>query len=568
MLDLTRRLQLDKTRRQIFLGFIFAMLLVLTLTVGFSYKLLSKIQNENAEKYIDEFALQVSGRLSAIFNEIDTLTLQLSVDERVQELLSNELDGYNTNFDERAAMRQVLLNTSAYSNAFDEIELYSVKHAIWPIVDKSIKSRIGNENIREADQNRGGLVWIGRDLDKSNSILAIRKIPVEKRRYETGGYLVVRIKPSIIEFIHDNLEDYKGSVIFLVDSEGNDVLTGKKLGKSPNGANSSYITVKQKVEGTKWKLVIFFPKKEITKGISVLKKILIGASILGVSLFAVLSYFLSSLITSPIKMLTKVMKKSKEGNILKNQQHYFNREINDLNIVYNQMVEKINYLIETIYEKEILKSRSEISALHSQINPHFLFNTLDSLYWSLIRKSEDELATFVVKLADLFRYTIQSNGNNGLVSILDEIEQINRYVDIMKTRWRERLSFTMEVDSEVLMNQIPKLTIQPIIENAITHGIEAKGEGGTVKLTIKVIDEVITIKVSDNGVGIEAATVKEIQRCLSEGVSLGTISKGTGIGLFTIDRLTQMYFGKEFGLEINSIVNKGTVVILRLPVRS
>jgi two-component system sensor histidine kinase YesM len=126
----------------------------------------------------------------------------------------------------------------------------------------------------------------------------------------------------------------------------------------------------------------------------------------------------------------------------------------------------------------------------------------------------------------------------------------------------------MEVDSEVLMNQIPKLTIQPIIENAITHGIEAKGEGGTVKLTIKVIDEVITIKVSDNGVGIEAATVKEIQRCLSEGVSLGTISKGTGIGLFTIDRLTQMYFGKEFGLEINSIVNKGTVVILRLPVRS
>ncbi|MDQ0243598.1 two-component system sensor histidine kinase YesM [Bacillus fengqiuensis] len=575
MLNLLRKLRTDRTRGQIFFGFIVAMIIVLMLTISVSYLMLSKLQKESAEQYVNEIAVQMSGRLEALLNEVNVLTLHLATDDRIQEMLMEELNGSKPSFDERIAIRKVLLNTSAYSQAIEEIELFSLSNSIYPVVNKSIMERIEKRYVAEADKTlkAGNLVWVGRDPENPNYLVAVRQIRLEKRKYQKGGYLVIRVKPSLIEFTRQDIAEMKGSTMYLLDAEKTDISTEEKnkpllsIGDIQE-KEKDYITVKKRVEETNWTLALLVPKKEVTEGIDFLQTVLVWASILSVILFAILSYYLSLFITSPIKKMTKVMQQAKGGILAENPDHYFNHEINQLNTVYNQMVKQINYLIEAVYEKEIIRSKSEIKALHSQINPHFLFNTLDSLYWSLVSKEEEKLAQFVVTLADLFRYAIQPSGKDGFVSIEEELEQVKRYADIMQMRWDERLQVNIDFDQRAAMCEIPKLTIQPILENAITHGIEPKSAGGIVKLSVKEEEGVVKIIVKDNGIGVEGERLKEIQKRLRNGTSMNSISKGTGIGLFNVHKLLQLHFGQEFGLQIDSHLNKGTTVILRIPSRS
>ncbi|RBW69750.1 sensor histidine kinase [Bacillus taeanensis] len=574
-MKLLKKIGIDRTRGQIFFGFIIVMMVVLMLTIGISYLILSKVQKENAVQYIDEIGVQISGRLEALLNEVNVLTLQLATDDRIQEILENELNGPTASFDERMAMRKILINTSAYSETINEIELFSVSQSIYPVVDKSIEERVGELHVAEANtiQNVGDLVWIGRDPENPNYLIAVRQIRLEKMRYQKGGYLVVQVKPSLIEFIRKDIAEMNGSVIYLLDGENNIISTGKR--NTPLLSNSDispqkneYVTIKKTIEAPNWTLEILMPKKEVTKGVEFLQFVLILSSILSVILFSILSYYLSLFITSPIKRLTQVMQSGKNGVLTENPDYYFNREMNQLNRMYNKMVRQINYLFKSVYEKEIMKNKSEIKALHSQINPHFLFNTLDSLYWSLIGKGEKELSKFVITLANLFRYTIQSNGQEGFVSIEEEIEQVKRYTDIMKMRFHDRLHVEIDANQNTKQYKIPKLTIQPLIENAIIHGIEPKGNSGVVKLIVKEEKGVILFIINDDGIGMKEERVKEIQMRLRNEENHKFISKGTGIGLFNIHKLIQLHYGEEFGLEINSHLNKGTTVGLRIPARS
>lgn len=574
VLNLLRKLRMDRTRGQIFFGFIVAMIIVLTLTISVSYLMLSKLQKENAEQYVNEIAVQMSGRLEALLNEVNVLTLHLATDERIQEMLIDELNGSKPPFNERIAIRKVLLNTSAYSQAIEEIELFSLSNSIYPVVNKTITERIGKRYVVEADEKlkAGNLVWIGRDQENPDYLVAVRQIRLEKRNYQKGGYLVIRVKPSLIEFTRKDIAEMNGSMMYLLDAEKTDISTEEankpllSIGDIQE-KKRDYITVKKRVEETNWTLALLVPEKEVTKGIDFLQTVLVWASVLSVILFALLSYYLSLFITSPIKRLTKVMQNGKEGIFAENPDHYFNYEINHLNDMYNQMVKQINYLIEVVYEKEIIRSKSEIKALHSQINPHFLFNTLDSLYWMLISKGEEKLAQFVITLADLFRYTIQPNGQEGFVSIEEEIEQVKRYTDIMLIRWQDRLQVEIDASEHTKQYKIPKLTIQPLLENAINHGIEPKGDGGIVQLLVREKDGVVTFVIKDNGIGIEEERLKKIQKRLQSGTSMTSLSKGTGIGLFNVHKLIQLHFGEEFGLQINSQLNTGTTVVLRIPVR-
>lgn len=572
---LLSKLGLDKTRGQIFVGFIVMMIIVLSLTVSSLYYLLSKVQKENAALYIDEIAEQVSGRLESLLSEINVLTLQLAMDERIQEQLADELQGEATTYDEKMQLRKILIDKTAYSETIREIELFSEENSLYPIVEQNISGRVGERYIQEAnDVNQvGAISWIGHDPQNPEDLLAIRRIKLEKLDYRNGGYLVIRIKPSLIEFISKDVVKAKGSIMRLLDADGNEISLTRTI-SAPASLHSSdedeinkeeYVTVQRQIKATDWQLEIMIQKTALTENIHFLQDVLIWASILSIIVFAVLSYYLSLLITSPIKRLTRVMQKGKGGNPQENPDLYFNREVNLLNVKYNQMVREINYLIKSVYEKELIKSKSEIKALHSQIHPHFLFNTLDSLYWAHIRKGEDELAQMVIRLADLFRYSIQSNGEDGFVTVAEELEQVKRYVYIMKIRWHERLQVKIHDHPAVHKLKIPKLTIQPLIENAIVHGIEPLESGGIIELTIREQDGVASFIIADNGVGMSAGRLAEVRERLQNDMNVEFMSSGKGIGMFNVSKLIQFHYGADYGIQIDSRPNKGTVVEVRIP---
>ena len=168
------------------------------------------------------------------------------------------------------------------------------------------------------------------------------------------------------------------------------------------------------------------------------------------------------------------------------------------------MAENINHLIQEVYEKELLRSRTELKALQAQMDPHFLYNTLNALYWTLEEREEEDLAELVVVMSDLFRYTIGNPQEDEWVKIRNEIEHIEGYLQLIKMRLGDRIRWEISVKPQHLDQPIPKLTLQPLVENAIVHGIENQTEPG--QITIKTMDTEnghIRIVITDNGKGMD-----------------------------------------------------------------
>lgn len=562
MKQLGKLLRLETTRGQIFTGFVLTMLIVMCVMFYFIYTFLSQEKKEDAMLYIEEIAEQAGGRLESLLNEINVLTLQMAMDERMQTILADEYEGQLASYEQRMKLRKLMLDMTAYSDTIEEVELYSGERSIYPLVDATIEARLDQGIIEQADQLhlKGSLIWAGKDPANDRYLLGLRQIKLEKLDYANGGYLLVKVKPSLIQLATSNREQTNGAIMRVVQQDSVLLETGEIAGNL-----EQYFMFERAIKGTNWKLQMMLQKKLVLSDIYWLRNLLLLFFAVSVAIFALISYYLAKLISSPMKSLIRIMQGSKHGAPKHNPITYYNKEVNQLNMTYNQMVNQIDYLIKSVYEKELLKSRSEIRALHSQINPHFLFNTLDAIYWDHIEKGEKELAGIVVQLADLFRYSIQSSHPDGFVTIKEELEQVERYCNLMKLRWQERLQISVACEQALLQQKVPKLMIQPLVENAIVHGIEPLPEGGKVSVSIYARSERFYIQVADNGIGMTAQQVEQLRQRLQQSNELMVQQSKRGIGLYNIHRLLKLHYGEGFGLSISSTRQAGTTMTLELP---
>lgn len=219
---------------------------------------------------------------------------------------------------------------------------------------------------------------------------------------------------------------------------------------------------------------------------------------------------------------------------------------------------------------EMLETQALLTALQNQINPHFLYNTLESIRSKALLHNEEEIATMTETLALLFRYNIGRDKETA--SLSDELENVKNYVKIQNYRFRDK--FVLKIDMSEIEDvldsyQIPPLTLQPLIENAIHHGLEHKMEQGLIRIYCTLSQRELLIFVQDNGIGIPAETVDRIRRRLheDEGVPKQTAegSNGSGIALINVHRRLQILFGPQYGLELMSTPNIGTQICLSLP---
>lgn len=244
-------------------------------------------------------------------------------------------------------------------------------------------------------------------------------------------------------------------------------------------------------------------------------------------------------------------------------------EIHKLNEVYNQMVYRLNELTQEVYEKEIMQSRTELKALQSQINPHFLFNTLEAFYWSLEDKGDEEMARMVVAMSRLFRYIISSPNQNEWVTLADELEHAERYLRIMEMRLGDRLTWEIQLSDSMRMVKIPKLLIQPLVENAILHGVESRIGPGKVSVRVDASTKegLVHIEVRDDGPGMDDQRLQSVVHALNGGPAVS--DKGTGVGLINVDRRLKLYFGNQLGkacgLSVKSEMGEGTIIGINIP---
>jgi len=259
-------------------------------------------------------------------------------------------------------------------------------------------------------------------------------------------------------------------------------------------------------------------------------------------------------VTQPLRSLEKKMKSIQEGALDVTIAERGFREIRSLSAAFNHMVGQIRSLMQSVVREQEVKRMHELNALQAQINPHFLYNTLDSIVWMEERGKSKEAITMVMALSRLFRISI-SRGRS-FISVKEELEHVRNYLIIQKMRFKERFTYEIESQPEVLAERTVKLIIQPLVENCINHAIdEAQQEPLHISITAVLADDEIHITVSDDGMGIPQEKLP----------LLLTTQGGTGIGLKNVHERLQLTYGKSYGLTVTSEEWVGTSILIRIP---
>lgn len=238
-------------------------------------------------------------------------------------------------------------------------------------------------------------------------------------------------------------------------------------------------------------------------------------------------------------------------------------EITELGLSFNLMIGKIRDLLDSkIREHDNLK-KAELKALQAQINPHFLYNTLDTIVWMAEANKSAQVIEMVCSLSSFFRIAL-SKGKDW-ITLQQEIEHVRSYLSIQKMRYRDILDYRIEVDESLMNSTILKLTLQPLVENALYHGIKTKKNGGTIVVRVnEVQDDMLLLNVEDNGVGFTPYKLAKIQSMLVDDSSEIQMD-GSGFGLENVNRRIKLYYGQQYGLSIKSQYRGGTQVTLTIP---
>ncbi len=390
--------------------------------------------------------------------------------------------------------------------------------------------------------------------------------------------VMVDMNFSVIEQLCKNVSLGKTGYIYIIDNNGRIIYhpqqqliyTGLKsenindaLKKNSGSFFDKYqgkkrIMTVQNISYVGWKMVGISYVDELTENKRNFENYLILIIALGIVFEILASIYISQKVSQPIKRLERQMKQVENGDFSISVDVKGEDEVKKLSKSFNIMVSKIKQLMEEIIREQEEKRRSEFKALQAQINPHFLYNTLDSIIWMNENQKYEGVTTMVAALAQFFRVSI-SKGRE-FIKISDEIEHARSYLIIQNVRYKDKFEFIIDAEQGILHYKTIKLILQPIIENAIYHGINKLQEKGEILIKVYSQGDSIVFSVSDNGYGIKPSVLKGILEKEPQSDS------SSGVGLKNVNERIKLSYGDEYGISIHSELDVGTTVLVRIPI--
>lgn len=422
------------------------------------------------------------------------------------------------------------------------------------------------QNIFESSNNR--YYWV---------ISLSRGVELTSSGKMSGGILLVDMDFSGIRQLFTKVNSQEMGYVYLINSDGKIIYHPKQnlifsnMLQENNRAASKYDdgAYKEEFEGedrmvvvktvgyTGWKIVSVTPMENFFQNFNRTRMMAVIIIFLSILLMIFANQFVAVRIVKPLKHLED----SLQGiGVDKEPQIYIggSPEIQHLGETIRSMVGQLRELTDDIVREQEQKRKSELDALQSQINPHFLYNTLDSIMWMVESEKYEDAVSMVQALGSLFRISL-SKGKN-IITVGEELHHAKNYLEIQKFRYKNKFTSYFEIEEGIGKYKTIKLIIQPLVENAIYYGMEYMDGEGEIHIRAYTREEDLFIEVEDNGLGMPE---EQVENLLTDDTRVR--SKGSGIGLRNVHQRIQLYFGKEYGLEIISEPDEGTMVRIHLP---
>lgn len=525
-------------------------------------------------------ALQVSSNsVEAELKKMERLSYQIATDTYVQSYLK-ELSNSDSNYDEFTIgmeLRKRLVDIGALNKYVQSIQVYDV--ADKEFVSGNFSMNLPSDRLKTMKQNatseEGGVSWVS-PSEQDPTLIATREIrEYLEFSFDTIGFVGVRV--DIEEIVHEltnNLEQEETSFL-IFDKAGKQIFSNQSQVENiyPSQYDLSekgyqlvkyngerYFLTYSEANHLDWTYMILTPYSNL---FTVITKTRTAVFITYFVLF-LLMIFLGSKFTgsivNPIESLNRKMKKVQTGDLdYKDTElgtSFSKDEAGQMHENFKLMMKQINDLISENYKKQLLIKESEYQTLQAQVNPHFLYNTLESINWSAKMVGEKKISQMAESLGYVLRASINMKGT--LIPLIEEMTIVEHYITIQRYRFEERLVFQQDIPEKYRHILVPKSIIQPIVENSIRYGLQEMIGVCTITVKIEEHGEDILISIKDNGPGMEENYINRIMTGDYQ-------PKGTGIGLKNIEERLKILFGENYGLTIESEKGQGTHVMIKVP---
>lgn len=578
----TRWIANRSIRFKLLLNFVLIIVLsILTLSIVGSTMYKKSIEEET-NAYTVQMMNQVKNNIQVYLKEMDNIMFYLSKEQSLIDFLvadsshSNALKEqvkhtmalFETRHLEISGILAASENNDFVSNKIRRITRDSLTMEKW--YEQALKSP---DVIRLISHPIGRNIKVEQNLS-SDQVLSFVKAIKHPVTGEVLGVVLIDMKLDFIQQIIQSVSLGKSGFIYIVNEMGDVVyspvnpivyrIKAEWLNSLTDNLvrlidNHQYQMLYTAFPDINWRIVGVFPLDESLKVVTDLQYYTILIAFVTLFLAFIASWYFTNSIVRPVGKLQSLMKKVEGGELNLRFRSKSKDEIGQLGSSFNNMVQEIENLINQVYREQREKREAELKILQAQIKPHFLYNTLDTIQWMAQDRDASDIVEIVGALTTLFRISL--NKGNEIIKLEEEIQHIESYLFIQMARYEDKLSYEINIPKELLQINVLKIILQPLIENAIYHGIKTKLGAGHIRVGATKEDNKLILYVEDDGMGIPPKRLSEINHYLQMDRHDG---QERGYGLFNVNERIKLSYGSSYGLKVKSIQGEGTRIEIRL----
>ncbi|GKX28243.1 histidine kinase [Vallitalea longa] len=546
-----------------------------------------KIIKDRFVSYVENDVMNAKNRMTNDLDFMEQIFQEVLYNIDAYDLFNSKPKGEEANntilsYNFQKDMDKYLKSTIFAKQEFDLVTMQFLNDdsVYYAAKERGIVGNIPKEKFKEVTKDKNQVVYYFDKKDDYQNIYLVRSI-YDINTFEKIGIMSFRIDNNYLQEIlrytyrepaeSTYLYTYEGDrIVYAGANYNNDLIEDNKIYLEEKGTythtidGNDYYVIVETIEDINLKIISVITTDMLISDTRKVFDLIIILCIVSMPIYIIIANMIYSEIISPFNLLVTKMKDIEKGELSASIDIIRKNEIGYLYNSFNSMAKRIKYLVEYVYEEEIARKNAEISALQSQINPHFLYNTLETINWTAQLSGEQDIAEMVQALSKLMDANMNRNGKK-YSTVEEEIQYMDSYLLLIQKRFGNKIAYTKIIEEETLKENLPKLIIQPIIENAIKHGIEPVGRG---RITIHIYKEngKLIIQVEDSGAGIETPKLKSINDEIANNKYIPEDkSTSKSIGLKNVYKRLLLIYGKEAKISIESKYSEGTKVTLSIP---